>query len=247
MPAHATPVHATADPDIRPMSLARCLAHLRASEPGIAFPAHVTLKRWSAAGLLAPALSEAPGRRPLYKVGVVRDICLQMLPGRSARAHPSDPAGNDPQARGVGSTAASAAAEDALSPFGGQVDAAPSPAARSLPAAPNEERLDSVLAQLSTLQAQQAAFQAAVTKELEAIAEQMARLTGAVENLDAVRRMLMLKSDSEVSSMRTRLDSANHELARLRASSSNVDAGKLATVLVRVEEALRQVEHTRSS
>lgn len=208
-----------ADLDSQLLSLAACLDHLRARDPHVAYPAHVTLKRWSAAGVLAPAISESPGRRPLYKVGVVREICLKQMAGRPGSAQDSSV-----QVRSAPDVRA----------------ARPDPA-RS-PASPSDGQLETMLHQLEAMQAQQTAFQSQVTAALESVAEQLAKFKASVDNLDAVRRMLMLKSDNEVTGMRARLDAANHEVARLRAGSTSVDAGKLATVLVRVEEALRQTD-----
>ena len=64
------------------MSLRECADRLsQPHELGEHAPAHVTLKRWSAGGLLDEAKADQGGR-PLYDLAKVRAICREQLAGR---------------------------------------------------------------------------------------------------------------------------------------------------------------------
>ncbi|TXI24184.1 MAG: hypothetical protein E6Q67_02915 [Roseateles sp.] len=88
--------------------------------------------------------------------------------------------------------------------------------------------------------------QAAAVNELrETIAPFMRHAIGmasAVEQLDAVRKMLMRSSDAEITSARQRLELAQKEIARLTDLANPVSQARTLALLGRVEEALRGIQ-----
>jgi hypothetical protein len=110
-------------------------------------------------------------------------------------------------------------------------DAAPGPAA--------QDSVEQLLARLIEMQEGQAAAIAELRETVAPVLEGMSRLAGAVDQLDAVRKMLMRTSDAEVTAARQRVEAAQKEIARLSELANPVSQGRTLGLLNRVEELLR--------
>lgn len=210
--------------DLQPkvlLSLADCATRLRAaSDLGARAPAHITLKRWSAAGVLEAAVVREEGKRPLYDLALVRDIALAQMAERWVPQLDFE------------------AAE-------GQAAAAPAPATQTSkaevvaaePSSAGGPTIEDLADRVDRIAASQDALRQEMTAAIQQALEQSARLAAAAENLEATRRSLMVRTDAEITSLRSQLNLA---LQRGGAGGGDVVAvAKLTTVLNRVEDLLR--------
>jgi hypothetical protein len=200
------------------MSLRECAERLRQPhELGDSAPAHVTLKRWSAGGLLDKAKADQTGR-PVYDLAKVREIVREQLAGRfQGPSYIDSGAGEAPAGRksvagdhaGAGATAAQAAASQIV-----DVQAI------------NDrfERIEQSILQLATT------FQAALGE----VMTQVARCAQASESLDSVRRTLQLRTDGEMTALRA-------QLAQAQTATKRHPEGDQAQALMKLGVELRGI------
>jgi len=202
------------------MSLRRCASELRRSERlGTGAPAYITLKRWSAAGRLASAVKPGTGTRPLYALDEVLRISRSAHEGRHASA------ANDDAMPGEKSVPpANAPHHDDAN--GNRVSDAPEPrltASQDPAVAPLLAQIASVLADVRSSN----------SSRLQAI-------ENGLSNLEATRRMLMMKYDAEAHALKARVAELERENAALRGATTVVEVSKLNVLLSRVAERLER-------
>lgn len=200
------------------LSLMDCSNRLR-EEIGEVAPAYITLKRWSAAGRLDEAMDRLPGRRPLYDYAIVRNLVGRFLGARlspSTTPGPADPA--------------SVAAEESPQEVNGL----------------QRGELELLLRRLVESQEAQAAAIAELRDSITPLMRHATSMASAVEQLDAVRKMLMRTSDAEITSARQRLEQAQKEITRLAELANPVSQARTLSLLGRVEELLRSAQASSS-
>ena len=199
------------------MSLRECAERLAQDhELGKRAPAHVTLKRWSAGGVLDEAKANQSGR-PLYDMAKVRKICREQLAGRFDSPSYIDSGAGDPSTGGM-PAAAGAHAEPGAS--AGQ--AAVSQIADVQAINERFDRIEQSILQLANT------FQAALGE----VMSQVARCAQASENLDSVRRTLQLRTDGEMTALRG-------QLAQALTATKRSPEGEQAQVLMKLGVELR--------
>ena len=160
------------------MSLRECADRLsQPHELGEHAPAHVTLKRWSAGGLLDPAKANQGGR-PLYDLAKVRKICREQFAGRFQGPSYIDSDAGAAPAAGKSAAGAGAAAPD----FAGAGQAAEMQALHE-----RFDRMEQSILQLAST----------FSSALGEVMNQVARCAQASESLDSVRRTLQLRTDGD--------------------------------------------------
>jgi hypothetical protein len=195
-----------------PISLTECALRLRA-ELGDAAPALVTLKRWSAAGHLDTAKHLARhASRARYQFPIVLQIAKSK---RDTRQEP--PAATSADA-GEGRELGRGVDPDALVSLEAMID-------RSVRAAVDAARPPST----------QEAIDGAVSRALDQV---LAKMAAPLANLEAARRMLMSKYDAEANLLRQRIEELQLENQRLKLRASDVDAGKMNSLLQRILDRL---------
>ena len=202
------------------MSLRQCASELRRAERlGTAAPAYITLKRWSAAGRLASAVSPGSGTRALY----VLDEVLRI--SRVAHEERRAPAANDDAGPGdAPCPLADARRHDHANRSRG-TDAPDAWSRASL-----DQIMESLLAEVARVVADS---QSSISSRLQAI-------ENGLSNLDATRRMLMNKYDDAATELRARVVLLDRENAALRGAPAVIEVTKLNVLLSRVAERLER-------
>lgn len=207
-------------PTKRALSLRACQSAL-SGRLGPLAPSYPTLKRWAAAGRLVRALApkgEGAGR---YHLDRLIKILLDIDPQRYAGLAPRADASTEDQA--VGAPPATATHRPAMARPGEPIrHPAASDASEHLPALRRAvEQVASDLARLA-----------------EGLEARLERLEAGVANLEATRRMLMNKTDAELTAWRRRAESAEAQLAEVKRQAGQVDVLRISRLLAQVEEHL---------
>lgn len=195
-------------PTKRALSLRACQSAL-SGRLGPLAPSYPTLKRWAAAGRLARALAPKGEGAGRYHLDRLIKILLDIDPQRYAVLAPRTGAPTDDQAVAGGASTATHCP-------------AASDASEHLPAL--RRAVEQVAADLARL-----------AGGLEARLE---RLEAGVANLEATRRMLMNKTDVELTAWRRRAESAEAQLVEVKRQAGQVDALRISRLLAQVEEHL---------
>lgn len=222
-------------PKITPLSLQECSDLLQKEVPSA--PALVTLKRWSAGGILDGAKMYPDGAtRPKYNYEVVLKI---------VKKHISINAPTAPTAKkGVVQIQDSSAPAVSLSVSTGD-DVTPTQSlAQMVPPTP-------VAAPLFNEGALVEAIKELINAELrpilsDAIAQSQKQMIDGLTNLDSIRKILMVKYDAEIHSLRTRLNEVLAENERLKESSSGLNAERINAHLGRISMKLDSISNARN-
>lgn len=234
------------------LSLPECAERLR-REQDLHVPALITLRRWSADGVLDAARIYPPtqrakrGRaaaprapRPRYDYGKVlqfvrtQQATLQRYPVTAMQPGPERQAASEGQAI----SGRQRTDRDLLDPASRRSEPAPVPTpATGAPAAPEAVDADKLA------QACAAATAAAINEQLQpmvkAALEQLQRqLVAAMDNIEATRRTLMVKYDAELHSAKAHIAELQAQNAALRAAASPVDTARLVSLMSRVADRL---------
>lgn len=187
------------------LSLQQCIQRLRhPKDLGQNAPAYVTLKRWSASGALDRAVHRSPGKRPMYDLARVRTICLENLADRFAPLEPS----------GVEAAGSRAPAGQA-SRVG-----APDAASASLLQAVSDvsDRVAELEHSIGTLRSE-------VSTALQGLTQQVARAGAAMEGLEAARKGLMLRTDGELTALKSQVATLKEQLIKVGQTPAGTAAG----------------------
>ncbi|MDL5034340.1 hypothetical protein QRD43_20730 [Pelomonas sp. APW6] len=128
---------------------------------------------------------------------------------------------------GLAATQASPSAQEAAAPVAGEKQ---------------HGNLEQLLIRLVESQEAQAAAVIELRESIAPFMRHAASMARAVEQLDAVRKMLMTSKDAEITSARQRLELAQKEIARLTDLANPVSQARMHALLVRVEDALRGIQ-----
>lgn len=197
------------------LSLSDC-HDLARQQLGAAAPSLVTLKRWSAAGILDEAKTpRREGGRPRYRPELVLAVVRrrQAVPSEEAGASDAPPA---PAAQGKATAPPeqNAFADEAL------------------------EALRRDVSQIQEATQALAAGQRQLASAVEALTLQVGSIARDMGNLDAARKMLMVNSDALTNQLRQRAEAAERAL---RSQQTNeVDHMRLMRALGSIEQFILQ-------
>lgn len=213
-------------PKSRPRPLSQCALDLAHKDVlGPTAPAYITLKRWAGAGALKTAQVLQPGyRRPLYKLDELAKIAAARL-GRAVEA--SEPAPRR-QADAAGGTTQRPV------PTATQSGDPNRPSTHQQQAQPLAATDPAVLATLSLI----AQTLVEIRDSLATTNQRDQAVANGLSNLDATRKMLMSKYDSEAQGLKNRVQELERDNASLRTANSPIDVGKLNVLLSRVSDQL---------
>lgn len=181
------------------------------TELGGRAPALVSLKRWSAAGVLQQAQHFPAGRnRPLYDYKAVREICLSKLPMRF----------DDLQAQPAALASSQQAPQETGTPGpGGQAD-------------------PELLARLGALEAASERRHEEFRQVISQLTQQISRMASAAENLEHTRKSLMNRYDAELSGLRSQLEQMQTASKASSGPGLDITAARLQQAAARIEAAV---------
>lgn len=189
---------------MKSMSLRDCRDWVMIHEPGLRCPSLITLKRWSAQGKLDKAKNGSA--RQAFSCSKLVEILRDLNPKAQPQAQPQAQSENGQAASASGEVTTGAPKhvdnhEDTLTP-----NVAPNVALK----------LEDVLDLVQTIAHRLSAIESRV-QSIQESAAPTATLVRAIDNLDSIRKMLMLRHDEAITQLKARIEAAEDVAKHIKA------------------------------